>query len=218
MSAVMRVFPNAPSRSRAAPRCLRKSAISGSERIGDPRSTEELRSSGMTKDGSASRLSNHAPVSSLLTSLLPLTSSRGLSRWARSASLRERSAPFEVPARRRVTGRLSRTETRRPEPESDKPTVVHLGALSTMRRSSSSSTSDGTHRRSASSRPVGSWTAWAVRTRTSGSSRSRGRTGRVARPDGHGRAPGGEAHSDCCNCLTGATATPSCGRSGNDLQ
>ena len=43
----------------ARPRCLRRSAISGSERIGDPRSTEELRSSGMTNDGSRSRRSNH---------------------------------------------------------------------------------------------------------------------------------------------------------------
>ena len=63
---------------RASARCLRKSAISG-----------------MTKDDSRSSLSNHALVSSLLTSLLPLASSRGLSRCARSASLRERSAPFD---------------------------------------------------------------------------------------------------------------------------
>ena len=41
------------------PRRLPKSAIAGSERIGDPRSTEELRSSGMTNDGSRSRRSNH---------------------------------------------------------------------------------------------------------------------------------------------------------------
>ena len=38
-----------------------------------------------------------ALVSSLLASLLPLASSRGLSRFARSASPRERSAPFEFP-------------------------------------------------------------------------------------------------------------------------
>ena len=52
----------------------------------------------MTKDGSASRLSNHARVSSLRVSLLPLASFRGLPRCARSASLRERSVPFEVPS------------------------------------------------------------------------------------------------------------------------
>ena len=62
--------------------CLRKSLISG-----------------MTKDGSASRLSNHAPVSSLLTSLLPLASSRGPARFARPASLRERSEALQYGAR-----------------------------------------------------------------------------------------------------------------------
>ena len=61
---------------------------------GDRRTESEDRGS---KDGSASRLSNHAPVSSLPASLLPLASSRGLPRWARSASLRERSAPFDFP-------------------------------------------------------------------------------------------------------------------------
>ena len=85
------------------PRCLRKPTISGSERIGDPRSTEELRSSGMTKDGSRSRLSNHARVSSLHASLLPLASFRGLSHCARSASLRS-SLRCGVLARHRRAG------------------------------------------------------------------------------------------------------------------
>ena len=89
---MMTAFPNAPSRSRAAPRCARPRAVLASARC-----LRKSLISGMTKDGSRSRLSNHAPVSLLPASLLPLASSRGLPRWARSASLRERSAPFEVP-------------------------------------------------------------------------------------------------------------------------
>ena len=83
----------APSRSTALTRCLRKSAISGSERIGDPRSTEELRSSGMTKDGSASRLSNHDSR----------TSSCGfLARRSRASGPRDRRSLAVVGARRRL--------------------------------------------------------------------------------------------------------------------
>ena len=89
-SAVTRMCSNAPSRSLGLAVAASGRACVGSlsPEISDFRDDERR----LAEPSFEPRFRVVAP-----SSLLPLTSSRGLPRPARSASLRERSAPFEVP-------------------------------------------------------------------------------------------------------------------------